>query len=165
MQVPKALSPLLSHDYRILAAAMVASLFGAGMWAVGIVYQVMELGGTEVDLSFVATATALGLVVFALVGGVAADRIPKRWILIAVEAANTLAVGFTVTMHAVNLLQIWHLALTGFILGASAAFFFPAYSAILPRILPRSGCLQRMVSRGCFGRCCSRQRVLPSRGC
>ena len=33
-------------------------------------------------------------------------------------------------------LQLWHLALGAFVLGVGAAFFFPAYSAILPRILP-----------------------------
>ena len=33
-------------------------------------------------------------------------------------------------------LQIWHLAVAAAALGIAAAFFFPAYSAILPRILP-----------------------------
>jgi MFS family permease len=34
------------------------------------------------------------------------------------------------------LLQLWHVAAGAFMLGVGAAFFFPAYSAILPRILP-----------------------------
>jgi MFS family permease len=33
-------------------------------------------------------------------------------------------------------LQLWHLVAGAFVLGVGAAFFFPAYSAILPRILP-----------------------------
>lgn len=33
-------------------------------------------------------------------------------------------------------LRIWHLAIAAGALGVAAAFFFPAYSALLPRILP-----------------------------
>ena len=36
----------------------------------------------------------------------------------------------------VGALQIWHMAVAAAALGIAAAFFFPAYSAILPRILP-----------------------------
>lgn len=134
--LPRALRPFRSPDYRILAFALAISLFGSGMWAVAMVYEVIELGGDELALSTVGTATSLGLIVTALMGGVAADRMPRRWILRGVEAVNVVAVGTSALLSALGLIEVWHLAVTGAMLGAATGFFFPAYSAILPSILP-----------------------------
>lgn len=136
MPTPKALRPFAHREYRVLIAALAVSIFGSGMWAVAMVYQVIHLGGGPLELSMVAAAGSVGLVAFVLAGGIAADRIPQRRLIIAVEGAN-LAVVATVSGLAISgLLQIWHLAFGAFALGVGAAFFFPAYSAILPRILP-----------------------------
>lgn len=135
MHLPRALRPFRHHDYRVLAVAMVASLFAAGMWAVAMVYEVIELGGDPVDLSIVGAATSVGLIVTALIGGAVADRLPKRLILRGVEAVNVLAVGMSATASALGVIEIWHLAVTGALLGAAMGFFFPAYSALLPQIL------------------------------
>jgi MFS family permease len=73
---------------------------------------------------------------FVLAGGIAADRFPQRLLIIAVEGAN-LAVIATITALAMfNVIQLWHLAVGAFVIGVGQAFFFPAYSAMLPRILP-----------------------------
>ncbi|NLT26063.1 MAG: MFS transporter [Microbacteriaceae bacterium] len=134
--MPRALRPFRSPDYRILALALAVSLFGSGMWAVAMVYEVIELGGDELALSAVGTATSVGLIGTALLGGIAADRMPRRWILRGVEALNVVAVGTSALLSALGLIEVWHLALTGAMLGAATGFFFPAYSAILPSILP-----------------------------
>ncbi len=47
-----------------------------------------------------------------------------------------IAVSAVAMLGLVGALQIWHLAVAAAALGIAAAFFFPAYSAILPRILP-----------------------------
>lgn len=135
-QLPRALRPFRSSDYRILALAMAVSLFGSGMWAVAMVYEVIELGGDEIALSLVGTATAVGLITTAVIGGIAADRLPRRWILRGVELLNVIAVGSSAILSAIGVVEVWHLAVTGAMLGAATGFFFPAYSAILPSILP-----------------------------
>ncbi|MFJ4171017.1 MFS transporter [Paenarthrobacter sp. NPDC089714] len=132
----RALRPFAHREFRVLISALSISIFGSGMWAVAMVYEVIHLGGGPLELSLVATAASIGLVAFVLVGGIAADRFPQRLLIIAVEGAN-LAVIATVSLLAMlNVLQLWHLALGAFVLGVGQAFFFPAYSAILPRILP-----------------------------
>lgn len=135
-RVPKAARPFLSPQYRILIAALAISIFGSGMWLVGIVFQVRELGGGPIDLSFVATGNALGLVGAVLLGGVAADRIPQKRILLVVEAVKMLAIGAAAALALSGTLQIWHLAAISLVLGVADGFFFPAYSAMLPSILP-----------------------------
>ena len=68
--------------------------------------------------------------------GIAADRISQRPIIIAVETVNVIAVSAIAVLGLLGALQIWHMAVAAAALGIAAAFFFPAYSAILPRILP-----------------------------
>ncbi|WP_417234184.1 MFS transporter [Arthrobacter sp.] len=133
---PRALRPFAHRDYRILIAALVVSVFSHGMWAVAMVYQVKRLGGGPVQLSFVATATSIGLLGFVLVGGIAADRISCRRIIITVEATSLAVMAAVATLALTGVIELWHLVVAGFLVGAGAAFFFPAYSALLPRILP-----------------------------
>lgn len=136
MPTPKALRPFAHREYRVLIAALAISIFGSGMWAVAMVYQVIHLGGGPLELSLVATAGSVGLVAFVLAGGIAADRVPQRLLIIAVEGANLAVIAGISALSIAGWLEIWHLAVGAFVLGVGAAFFFPAYSAILPRILP-----------------------------
>ena len=136
MPAPKALRPFAHREYRVLIAALAISIFGSGMWAVAMVYQVIQLGGGPLQLSLVAAAGSVGLVAFVLAGGIAADRIPQRQLIIAVEGANLAVIATISGLAIAGWLQLWHVAAGAFVLGVGAAFFFPAYSAILPRILP-----------------------------
>src|SRR5688572_9870065 len=136
MPAPRALRPFAHREYRVLISALAISIFGSGMWAVAMVYQVIHLGGGPLELSVVAAAGSVGLVAFLLAGGIAADRVPQRRLIIAVEGANLAVIAAISGLAMAGWLQLWHLAVGAFVLGVGAAFFFPAYSAILPRILP-----------------------------
>ncbi|MET1044206.1 MAG: MFS transporter [Microbacteriaceae bacterium] len=135
-RLPRAARPFLEAQYRVLTAALTLSLLGAGMWLVAVVWQVIELGGGPIDLSVVATGSAIGLVAAVLFGGVAADRIPQRRILIAVESTKVVSIGIAAALGLSGNLEIWHLAVISFVLGVADGFFYPAYSALLPTILP-----------------------------
>ncbi len=128
--------PLGHRDFRMLFGAVVLSIFGAGMWAVVMVYTVIGAGGTAVDLSLVAASMAVGLLLCAIPGGIAADRLSRRGIVRVVELLNLLATGSVAVAGALGAVTIPHLAIAAFVIGAGAGFFFPAYSAILPRLLP-----------------------------
>lgn len=132
----RVLAPFRFREYRLLIAAVSLSIFAEGMWAVVMALQVIELSNDPAALSLVATCLGVGLVAFVLVGGLAADRLNQRVIIIAVEAVNTAVVAVIAVLGMVGALQIWHMAVAAAALGIAAAFFFPAYSAILPRILP-----------------------------
>ncbi|MFJ5956132.1 MFS transporter [Paenarthrobacter sp. NPDC092416] len=136
MAALRALRPFAHREFRVLISALSISIFGSGMWAVAMVYEVIHLGGGPLELSLVATAASIGLVAFVLVGGIAADRFPQRLLIIAVEGANLAVIGTVTLLAMLDIIQLWHLAVGAFILGVGQAFFFPAYSAMLPRILP-----------------------------
>ena len=132
----RALRPFAHREFRVLISALSISIFGSGMWAVAMVYEVIHLGGGPLELSLVATAASIGLVGFVLAGGIAADRFPQRILIIAVEGANLAVIASITALALFNVIELWHLAVGAFVIGVGQAFFFPAYSAMLPRILP-----------------------------
>lgn len=134
--LPRALRPFALSQYRRLAVALALSLFGTGVWLVAVVWQVIELDGTPIDLSIVATGGSVGVVLAALLGGVAADRIPQKRILTTVEAVKALTMGVVAVLAVLGQIEVWHLAVASLLLGVADGFFYPAYSAWLPALLP-----------------------------
>ena len=134
-QLPRALRPFESGQFRLLAVALVFSLLSVGMWLVASVWQVIELGGSPSDLSLVALGASLGLVLSVLIGGVVADRIPQRRILLTVELIRGLGFGTAALLALTDSIQIWQLAVIAFVFGVADGFFFPAYSAWLPALI------------------------------
>lgn len=132
----RVLAPFKIRDYRLLIAAVALSIFATGMWTVVMALQVIAISNDPAALSLVAACMAVGLVAFVLVGGIAADRFPHRGIIILVEAVNTAAVTSVAVLGLLDSLRLWHMAVASAALGIAAAFFFPAYSAYLPRLLP-----------------------------
>lgn len=132
----RALRPLASRDYRLLFAAVGVEVFGTGMWTIVMVFQVLALDDSPLALSAVATGLSLGLLAFAMAGGVIADRYSQRRILITVQASTAAVMTAVAVLALTGGIQLWQLAAASFALGAGSAFFFPAYSAYLPRILP-----------------------------
>ena len=136
MAAPRALRPFRVRQYRVLVSALTLSLFGEGVWLVAIVWQVIAVGGSPIDLSFVATGASAGLIAAVLFGGVIADRVPQRRILIAVESTKTVIVALAAVLALTGTLALWHLVVLSIVLGAASGFFYPAYSALLPSVLP-----------------------------
>jgi DHA3 family tetracycline resistance protein-like MFS transporter len=132
----RVLAPFRFREYRLLIGALSISIFAEGMWAVVMAMQVIALDDDPASLSLVATCLGAGLVGFVLVGGITADRINQRSIIIAVETVNVTVVSTVALLSSIGILRIWHMAIAAAALGIAAAFFFPAYSALLPRILP-----------------------------
>ncbi len=132
----RVLAPFHYREFRLLIAAMSLFLFAEGMWTVVMALQVIALADDPAALSLVAACLAGGMLAFMLVGGIVADRVPQRAIIIAVEIANVAATGAVAALSLVGHLQLWHMAAAATVLGIGAAFFFPAYNAYLPRILP-----------------------------
>jgi MFS family permease len=84
----------------------------------------------------VLAARAVPQVVFLLIGGVWADRLPRNKLMV----ASSLASGTTQAVVAVLLLtgnaELWQLLLLGGLNGVSTAFFFPASAGIVPQTVP-----------------------------
>jgi MFS family permease len=130
------LRPFRSGQYRLLAASLAMSLFATGVWFIALVWQVIALDGGPTELSLVSTAAAVGMLVTTLPGGVLADRVPQRLILLAVGGARVVAVGVAAGLAVTGALALWHLVAAALVIGLANGATYPAYSALLPSILP-----------------------------
>lgn len=136
MSTPRALRPLRNPAYRWLAAALVSSLVGSGIWLVALVWQIVAIGGGAAELSLVAGASAVGMLLTTLLGGALADRIPQRKILFVVEVVRTASVGIVALLSLTGTLAVWQLAAVALVGGVMAGLYYPAYSALLPSVVP-----------------------------
>ena len=73
---------LSGRPFRYLFLGQGASILGDAMNTIAIAFAVIELTGSKTDLGKVLMARALPLVVFLLIGGVWADRLPRRLVML-----------------------------------------------------------------------------------
>jgi DHA3 family tetracycline resistance protein-like MFS transporter len=132
----RALRPLASRDYRLLFAAVGIEVFGTGMWTIVMVFQVLALDDSPLALSAVATGMSLGLFTFSILGGVVADRFSKRRIIITVQGCTAAVMIVVAVLSLTETIELCHVGVASFAMGAGSAFFYPAYSAYLPQVLP-----------------------------
>jgi len=132
----KAVQPLKHRDYRLLWTGLAVALLGSGLWLVALAWQVIELGGGPVQLSVVTTAYSIGLVVCVLFGGIAADRLSQRSVLVAADVVRGVVLLVVAGLALTELLEVWHLAGAAALVGAGEAFLIPAYTALVPKLLP-----------------------------
>lgn len=133
--LPRALTPFRSPGYRKLALALVLSSFASGVWIVALVWEVIRIGGGPAQLSVVSTTAAVGVLLPALLGGVVADRVPQKTILLCVAAVEVGGMSLVALLSIADLTAVWHLAAVSFVTGMGMAFYYPAYSAWLPALV------------------------------
>jgi MFS family permease len=137
-RLPRALTPFNTPAYRWLAVSLAASSFAGGVWIVALVWEVIRLDGGPAQLSTVMTASAVGVLVPALVAGVVADRVPQKHILLTVALVELMAMTLVAFLSSADLDAVWVLACVTFVTGMGMAFYYPAYSAWLPALMPES---------------------------
>ncbi|MGY1642142.1 MFS transporter [Geodermatophilus sp. SYSU D00703] len=139
--LPRALTPLRYRRYRLLAASLGFSLLTNSTLAVAVVGQVVALGGGPAELSLVSGLQAGGMLASTLLGGALADRVPQRHILLAVALAQTLGTALVAALSLAGVLTLWQLAAVGLAGGLANGLYYPAYSALVPALLPEDSLL------------------------
>jgi MFS family permease len=134
--LPRALAPLRQRDYRWLGASLVLSLMSTGLWVIAVVWQVVALGGGPAQLSLVAGLQAGGMLASTLAGGVLADRVPQRHILLGVAILQTAGVAVVALLSLLDALALGHLATVALLGGVAMGLYYPAYSALVPALVP-----------------------------
>ncbi len=135
-QLPRVLVPFAIPAYRRMAVAVVCGAFAYGVWTVALVWEVIRIGGGPAQLSVVSTAGALGVLLPALLAGVVADRVPQKLIVMTVASVEFLSYAVVAALSLTGGTRIWHLAVVALVIGAGMAFYYAAYSAWLPAIVP-----------------------------
>lgn len=122
-----------NRDFRLLWAGQSLSAIGDQLFLVAIAVWVVEAGGRAPQLSFVFASRAVAMALFLYPAGLLADRIRRTRAMIAADATRALAIltlALTPTRSPIEVLAIFV-----FITALGEAFFRPAYTALLPRLL------------------------------
>ncbi|MGH3023884.1 MAG: MFS transporter [Gaiellaceae bacterium] len=136
------LRPLRIRDFALLWAGATVSLAGDGVYVVALAWQVYDLSNSPTALSLVGVAWTLPLGLFLLLGGVVSDRVDRRRVMIAADVARALAVGTMGVLTVTGAVELWHLIALAAVFGIGEAFFGPAFTSIVPQIVPRELLLQ-----------------------
>ncbi|BDH55281.1 MFS transporter [Tsukamurella sp. PLM1] len=134
-RVPRILRPLLRRNYRFLFVTLLCALIADGMWMIAMVWQVIRMGGSPTSVSVVSGGAAAGLLVSTLAGGVLADRLPQQRILFVLEVLNAVVIGGVGVLVLAEAITVPMMLGATFALGLVSGFYFPAYSALVPRLV------------------------------
>ncbi|PWW22413.1 putative MFS family arabinose efflux permease [Geodermatophilus normandii] len=134
--LPRALAPLRHRSYRLLATSLGLSLLAQGLWTVALVWQVVDLGGGPAALSLATALSAGGMLASTLLGGALADRVPQRRILLGVALLQTAAVGLVAVLSLAGALALGPLSAAALAQGIAMGLYYPAYSALVPGLVP-----------------------------
>jgi MFS family permease len=132
------LYPALSNaPYRVLWLGMLPATLAVMMNQIAGPYAAFTLSGSASVLGLVSLSQGLPMLVLGLVGGVAADRLPRRLVLIGSQATLGLAAGSLAVLALAGTLQVWHVVAASFVQGAAFAFNMPARQAYIAELVSR----------------------------
>jgi MFS family permease len=129
-------------QFRLLFAGQVLSLIGDRVMLVALPFAVLEAGGSLESVGLVVAAELVPFLLFALVGGVLADRSDRRRVLIASDAARLAiqAAGGALLLAGAATPAL--LGVLAALYGTADAFFQPAFTGLLPQTVSHPGQLQ-----------------------
>ncbi|HEX3272127.1 MAG TPA: MFS transporter, partial [Ktedonobacterales bacterium] len=126
---------LRSRPFALLWLGQTISTLGDGAYLTALAWQVLILTGSGAAMGIVLIATSVPRLLFLLLGGVIADRLPRRLVMLWADAGRAVAVGAIAVLSHTNTLQFWQLIALGLLFGLSQAFFLPAYQSIAPQLV------------------------------
>jgi MFS family permease len=141
------------RNFRLLFIGQTVSSLGNTLLPVALAFGILDLTGSASDFGYVLGAGAVAQVLFMLAGGVIADRVSRRALMMAADSARCaaqLALGLLLlTGHP----AVATLAGLNAVAGTGAALFQPASSGLLPALvkpehLQQANALQQTSSAG-----------------
>lgn len=129
--VRAAFRSLSNHNFRLFFAGQAISASGTWMQKIGQAWLVLELGGSGTMLGVAAALQHLPTLLMGPWGGLVADRIPKRGLIVVTQiVAGALALVLGV-LTVTGVVELWMVLVLALLLGAADAFDRPARKAFV----------------------------------
>ncbi len=146
--------PVLAlRDFRLLLADRLIAPGAYAFSLVGVAFAVLDGTGSTADLSYVLAAQIAPSLVFTLIGGVFADRMPPQRVIIAGNLMIAAGEGTFGLLVLTGRPLLWQMIVLECVTGTGMALFYPASQALLPRIVPgglltQASALSRLAMNG-----------------
>jgi predicted MFS family arabinose efflux permease len=118
--------------FRLLFWGQALSVMGDRITPVAIAFAVLGLGSAT-DLGVVLAAGGIPFALFALAGGVWADRVGRRKVMLASDIVRAASQTATAVLLLTGTAEVWMLAVLAFVYGTAAALFMPALMGLIPQ--------------------------------
>lgn len=147
------LAALGESEFRKLFIGQATSVVGSMFRVVALPFAVLAIGGTATDIGIVEAAGLVPLTVLVLFGGVWADRLPRRTVMLVADVGRTVLQLAAAALLIAGVAHVWQLAALQVGMGVCEAFFGPAYTGLVPEVvspprLQQANALQGLVSSG-----------------
>ncbi len=124
--------------FRLLFAAQSISSLGDRLVPVALAFAVLDLTGSATALGAVLAAQTIPLVAFVLFGGVWADRLSRRRVMLASDLVRAVSQGSSAALLLTGRAHVWELVALQAVYGTAVAFFGPAALALVPETVETS---------------------------
>lgn len=128
---------LRHRNYRIYWLGMVVAITGLQVQTVAQGWLVYQLTGSTARLGAVGLSQAIPTLLLTLFGGVIADRVDRRRLIIGTQAAIAVLLFLLAGLVATERVEFWHILAIAFVVGAVQAFDQPARMALVPHLVVR----------------------------
>ena len=133
----RGMAALRHRNFRYFWFGQIVSLIGTWMQSVSQPWLVLLLGGSPLQLGTVLALQFLPAMFLAPLGGVLADRVDKRKILMATQVVAALQAFILFALTVTGVVQIWHVMVLATMLGFVSAVEMPVRQAFAAELVPR----------------------------
>jgi len=125
------------RDFRLMWTGACLSAVGTWMQEFAQGWLIWQMSRNATLLALAPILQAIPIFLFSLIGGVLADRFERRHMLIFSQCVQmTVALVLTVLVG-FGMVRVWHFLVAAFVAGFGQAFGGPAYSALIPTLVPK----------------------------
>jgi MFS family permease len=136
------LRALRHRDFRLLWIGQSISLIGDGIYFVAIAWLVYDISNQPSALAIVGVAWTVPMVAGLLVAGVMSDRFERRRLLVIADLLRCATIAAIAGLTLADAIELWHVVALVVLYGFGQALFQPAFTAIVPEVVPREELLQ-----------------------
>lgn len=129
---------LQSRDFRLFWFGQMVSFSGTWMHSVAQSWLIYSLTHSPLSLGIIASLASLPILLLTLVGGIVADRYPKRTVLIVTQLLSALLALVVAVLADFEVITVWYVGVTAFALGIVNAFDVPTRQAFLVEVVDRN---------------------------
>src|SRR6202451_1435939 len=125
------------RDFRLMWFGACTSSIGTWMQIVAQGWLVYRLSHSAFLLALDQFLGGIPIFLFSLIGGVVADRVERRKILLGSQWVQMASAGLLTILVATGHVHVWHILCLSFVSGFAQAFGGPAYQALIPTLVER----------------------------
>jgi predicted MFS family arabinose efflux permease len=125
------------RDFRLMWFGACTSSIGTWMQIVAQGWLIYRLSHSAFLLALDQFLGGIPIFLFSLIGGVVADRVERRKILLGSQYVQMATAAILTILVATGFVHVWHILCLSFISGLAQAFGGPAYQALIPTLVDR----------------------------